>query len=67
MTPLTFWTGQFSVVQGYPMHCRMFSTTAGLYPLKQVALPNNDDQKCLQTLSSDCGGQKLVPPTHTLC
>lgn len=51
---LTFGVGKLLVVGGCPVHCRMVTSIAGLYPLdaNSTTIPVCDHQKCLQALST---------------
>lgn len=63
---LTFWTGEWFVVGGCPVHSKMFSSIPGFYSLdasNSAPLPLPDNQKHLQTFSDVSWGDKIAPPS----
>lgn len=41
-----------SLVQGHPVHCKVFSSVSCLYLLAETFLPSCDNQKCISLLSN---------------
>lgn len=56
---LNIWGGIILCWRACPVHCRVLSSIAGLYPLdiSSSPPPGCDSQKCLQTLPMSPGGQ----------
>lgn len=49
---INIWVWLFFVVEGSPVHCRIFSSIPGLHLLVAGSCPNFDQKKCLQALPS---------------